>query len=92
MKFNDFKEELLKSPEAKAEYDRLAPEYEIISAIVNARIKLNLTQQQLADRIGIDRTNISKLENGKLNPTISTLQKIAKGMNMNLKLELVPKQ
>lgn len=53
--------------------------------------KTNLTQQQLADKIGINRADISKLENGKSNPTIALLQRIAEGMDMTLKVEFVPK-
>ncbi len=91
MGLSTLKKQILANPEAKAEYEKLAPEYELMRAMIDARLKLNLTQQELANKIGIDRTNISKLENGKLNPSIATLQKIADGMGMKLKLEFVPK-
>lgn len=47
------------------------------------RIKANLTQEQLAFEAGISRNAIQKIETGKVKPTIETLEKIAKALNMN---------
>ena len=52
----------------------------------------NLTQKQLAELVGIDQGDISKLENGLRNPTIQLLKRIADSMNMTLKIEFIPKQ
>lgn len=41
------------------------------------RVKLNLSQEQLAIDSGLDRSYISRLERGLENPTINTLDKIA---------------
>ena len=41
------------------------------------REKKLLTQQQLADMVGVDRTLISKIESGCANPSVSTAKKIA---------------
>lgn len=62
MKFNDFLNEQLKNDELKKEYDKLTPEYEIISAIIKARNEKGLTQLELAKTIGTDQSRISKLE------------------------------
>ena len=51
-----------------------------------------LTQKQLAELVGIDQGDISKLENGLRNPTIQLLKRIADSMNMTLKIEFIPKQ
>lgn len=91
MNLQEMKSEILKNPEVKSEYEKLKPEYDVIKAILDAKKKTNLTQQQLADKIGINRADISKLENGKSNPTIALLQRIAEGMDMTLKVEFVPK-
>lgn len=47
------------------------------------------TSQKLADETGIQRTHLSRLENGELNPTIETLEKIAAAMNMRLEITFV---
>ena len=91
MEWSKVRNEILSNPEVKKEYETLKPEYEIIRAVLNARKTKNLTQQQLADRTGVNRADISRLENGNSNPTIAQLQRIADGMDMTLKVEFVPK-
>lgn len=49
-KFNDFLEEQLQNEEFMKEYDKLQPEFDVIRAIVNARIPQNLTQNQLVEK------------------------------------------
>lgn len=90
-KFEELKAELLKNPAVKAEYDELEPEFQVIRAIIEARKSQHLTQQQLADRTGIDRTDISKLENGSGNPSLRTLKRLANGMDMEVRVEFIPR-
>lgn len=89
-KFDDFLKEQLKDPEVKREYDALGPEFAIIQALIDARQASGLTQKQLADRTGIAQADISKLERGNANPSLRTLQRLAAGMGMQVKLEFVP--
>lgn len=91
-KFTDFLNEQLKNPKIKAEYDALEPEFNIIQAMIDARKTQNITQKQLAERTGIAQADISKLETGNANPTLKMLQRLAAGMEMNVKVEFVPKQ
>ena len=51
-----------------------------------------LTQKELAERTGIAQGDISKLENGNANPSIRTLQRLANGMGMTLKVEFIPRK
>ncbi len=88
--FKEFMNEQLKDPELKAEYDALGPEFAIIQAIINARKSSGMTQKQLSERTGIAQGDISKLENGSANPSIKTLQRLAEGMGMTLKIEFLP--
>lgn len=44
--------------------------------IKQLRIERNLTQDQLGELVGVQRAQISKLENGKSNITIGTLLKV----------------
>ncbi len=89
-KFNDFLKERLQDPKFKAEYDALEPEFMIIQAMIDARKHSGLTQTQLSERTGIAQADISKLENGSANPSLRTLQRLARGMGMKLKVEFCP--
>lgn len=70
----------------------MEPEFSIVKAMVNACKTSKLTQTELAKRTGIAQADISKLENGNANPTLSLLKRLAEGMDMTLKLEFVPKR
>lgn len=89
-KFNDFLKQQLEDPEIRAEYDALEPEFAIIQAMIDARKASGLTQKQLSEKTGIAQGDISKLENGSANPSLKTLQRLAAGMGMQLKLEFIP--
>ena len=79
----------LENPEFKMEWDALEPEYQIIKAMLDTRTAKSMTQKQLADITGIPQADISRLENGNANPSLKTLQRLAEGMGMKLKLEFV---
>lgn len=89
-KYSDFLKEQLQDPEVKAEYDALEPEFAIIQALIDARKASGFTQKQLAERTGIAQSDISKLESGNANPSLRTLQRLAQGMGMQLKIEFSP--
>ena len=88
--YKDFLNEQLQDKDFKKEYDALEAEFSIIQAMLDARKASGLTQKDLADRTGIAQSDISKLENGNANPSLKTLQRLADGMGMRLKLEFVP--
>ena len=48
----------------------------IVNEIKELRIRNNITQEQLSRLSGVPFATINRLENGKGNPTLSTLQKI----------------
>lgn len=87
MKVRDHLKEQLKDTEFRSEYEALELEYEIIRQIILARKELNLTQEELAERSGIKQSNISRLERGTYNPSLSSLKKIAKGLGKELHID-----
>ena len=88
--FDDYLKDQLKDPEFRKEYEALLPEQTLIQAFIDARCETGLTQKQLSDLTGIAQGDICKLEKGKSNPSIRTLQKLAKGMGRVLRIEFVP--
>jgi transcriptional regulator with XRE-family HTH domain len=80
----------MKNPEFRAEYEALEPEFAIIQAMIDARKTSGITQKQLAEKTGIAQSDISKMETGNANPSLKTLQRLATGMEMKLKVEFVP--
>ena len=84
--------ELMQDPEFKKEYESLQPEMEITRAILNARIHAGLTQMQFSEKSGISQADISRLERGTRNPSLSLLKRLAEAMDATLRIEFVPKK
>ena len=89
-KFNDYLNDQMKDPVFKKEWDALEPEFSIMQAMIDARRTSGLTQKQLSERTGIAQADISKLESGNANPSLKTLQRLAAGMGMRVKVEFLP--
>lgn len=84
--FNNFLRESLKNPKIKAEYDKLQPEFAMIQAVIDARVKNGVTQKDLAEKIGTKQSVISRLESGRANPSVAFLKKLAQALNSQLEI------
>ena len=89
--FRDSLNKRLENDNFRKEYENIQPEMNIIRAMIAARKDQNLTQADLATRTGINQADISKLEYGSKNPSLKMLKRLAEGLNMDLKIEFVPK-
>ncbi|HTR75365.1 MAG TPA: helix-turn-helix transcriptional regulator [Solirubrobacterales bacterium] len=47
-----------------------------------ARTKLGLTQEQVAERSGVHPTEVSRIEAGKRDPQVSTIEKLARAVEL----------
>ncbi len=84
--FEVWEKESLKNPKIKAEYDKLQPEFALIQAVIDARVKRGVTQEELAQRIGTKQSVISRLESGRANPSVAFLKKLAQALNSHLEI------
>lgn len=86
--FEDIKKELMQDEEFRKEYDCLRPRYEVISQLIEARKEQNLTQAELAKRVGTQKSNISRLESGNYNPSLDFLIKVVHCLGKDLKIQI----
>lgn len=89
--FREYLDHQLKNEEFKKEWDYSECEYSLARSLVLARKEKHMTQKELSEKTGINQADISKIETGNANPALSTLQRLAEGMGMVLRLEFVPK-
>ena len=82
-RYDEFYNEMM-NPEVKREFDALEPEFQLIREMIKARREAGLTQKELAERTGLQQSNISRIENGNGNPSLETLNKIAQGLGKKL--------
>ena len=85
-----FKEKALAKSVVKAEYDALTPLFEIKKQLVAARLSQGVTQEQIAQKIGTSKSNISRLEslNNTSMPNLGTLMKYAEALGLRLDIGL----
>ena len=84
--FRKFLNKQLKDPDFRKEWDEMEPEYQIMKAMIAARMETGITQQQLSERTGINQSNLSRIENGNGNPSVATLQRIASALGKKLSI------
>ena len=80
MNFQEYKKQKLQNPEFRKAYDDLGPEYDIIRAMIDSRDELQLSQQELSLRTGINQSHLSRLESGNYNPRLKFLKRVAAGL------------
>ncbi len=57
---------------------------QVATAVRDLRHVRNLSQRQLAGRMNVPRTYISKIENGKAMPTLSSLDRLARALEVDI--------
>ncbi|MBN4075569.1 MAG: transcriptional regulator [SAR86 cluster bacterium] len=89
-----FKAEALKRKAVKEEYLELAPAYEVRRKLIALRQEAGLTQEQLAELLHTNKSNISRLESvgSTISPKLSTLADYAQAIGYKIKIDFVPIQ
>jgi predicted transcriptional regulator len=88
-KIAELKQRLMKNAEFRAEYEKADAEFALVEALVRARTKANLTQAELAKRIGTTQSAVARLEGGHVSPSIATLRRYAHATGAKLQIDLV---
>ena len=77
-------------PAYAAAYDALEEEFALASQIIGARAKAGLSQADLAERMATSQSTVARLESGRTQPSVRTLEKVAAATGMRLRISLVP--
>ena len=85
--YKKYLDEQLKNPQFATEYKALEAEYQIRAQLIEARQNQNITQKELAEKIGTKQSNISRLESGSYNPSLGFLLKVAESLGKELHIE-----
>jgi len=88
-KLTDLKKRLMRDPKFQEEYTIVDEEYELITALVRAPEAANLTQAELARRIGTTQAAIARLEGGTESPSFATLRRNAAATRTRVKVTLI---
>ena len=86
---SELKRRFMADPGFSAAYDEAVEEYAALEAMIRARAGSNVTQAELAERMGTTQSAIARLESGRVSPTVETLQKYARALGKRLRIEMV---
>ena len=87
--FQDYLKDSLKDPQIKKHFNEYGKQLEIAYQILELRKKNQMSQAELANKIGTTQSNIARIEAGQQNLTTITLQKIANVFSCDLKIDFV---
>lgn len=82
------KEKIKREPDFKIRYDLLMEKAEVVRKIIAYRLQHKLSQEQLAEEIGVTQQYISKIEEGEFS-NLDTIENILEHMGYRLRLEVV---
>ena len=88
-KLKELKKRFMADPDFRAEYARADEEYALVEALVRARMAANLTQAEVARRLGTTQSAIARLEGGRVSPSFATLRRYAEATGARLTVDLV---
>ncbi|MEE1305658.1 MAG: helix-turn-helix transcriptional regulator [Agathobacter sp.] len=64
------------------------PRLDIVRQLKEVRASSGITQQVLAERVGTKKSNISRLESGRYNPSLDFLVKVAQGLGREITVSI----
>jgi len=90
IKYESLRKKLLANPEVRKEYEACAFEYEIAHALILARVKAHMTQEEVAQKMNTTQSVIARLESGKHFPSLQTIYKYAIAVGKSIDLHIHP--
>ena len=80
----DYRRQLMQDPKVASVQRQLQPKLDLGRQILHLRLERGWTQKELAERAGTKQANISRLENGLLNPSVDMLRRVAEALGVDL--------
>jgi ribosome-binding protein aMBF1 (putative translation factor) len=80
----------LQDPDFRAEWERTGLARWLAIEVAHYRAQHDLSQRQLADRLGIKQPQIARIEIGEHMPSFGTLSRLARGLNLELMIDIHP--
>jgi transcriptional regulator with XRE-family HTH domain len=88
----DLHRKWMKDKKYRKAHDELAAEFALARAVIDARAKAGLTQEQLAERMDTTQSVIARLESGRTRPSTQTLERLAAATGTRLKITFEARQ
>jgi ribosome-binding protein aMBF1 (putative translation factor) len=84
-------QKLLKDPEVRKEYEKLDLEYQVVNALIGARVERGMTQQEVAAALNTKQSVISRAESATSLPSLTLLRRIADALGYKIEIRFIKK-
>ena len=82
--------EMARDPAYRAAYEGLEEEFALVNSMIKARARAELSQAEVAKRMGTTESAVSRLESGRGKPSTRTLERYAKAVGHRLRITIEP--
>lgn len=82
----------LRDPEFREEWERTALARWLAVEVAHYRAKHDLSQRQLADRLGVHQSDVARMEAGEHTPSLGRLIRVARGLDIELMIDIRPQK
>ena len=89
---DDLHKKWMRIPKYRREYEALEQDFSLAAALIEARARAGVTQEQVAQRMSTTQAVVARLEGGRSMPSTRTLGKFAKATGTRLKIRFEPKR
>ena len=80
----------MKEPKYRKAYEALEDEFAVAKAVIAARSRAGLTQTELARKMGTTQPVVARMESGRIQPSMRTLQRLAQATGSRLMIRFEP--
>jgi ribosome-binding protein aMBF1 (putative translation factor) len=87
---DDLHKDWMKDPKYRREYQALEEEFSLTAAMIEARSRAGMTQEQLARRMKTTQAVVARLESGGSKPSTRTLERYARATGNRLRISFEP--
>ncbi len=87
---DDLHKNWMKDSKYRREYEALEEEFSLVNALIEARARAGLTQEEVARRMKTTQAVIARLEGGGSKPSTRTLERYAEATGSRLRITFEP--
>lgn len=91
MKFRELLRKHMEDKAFAALWHEADPSYKAAELLIRLRVRFGLSQAELAEKAGLKRPYIARIESGQANPTVRTLGRILASLGFSLVLDAEPR-
>jgi len=82
----------LRDPVFRAEWERTTLARWLAVEVAHYRAEQDLSQRQLAARLGVHQSDVARMETGEHTPSLDRLIRVAKGLDIELMIDICPEK